>query len=99
MSMPASAPPASLPGPITSSMPTSSNPQRGTTQLLTLQDAAARLCMSDEWLRKKVQRREIPFIRLGRCVRFTEAHLAQIIAGGEQPIPSQPQRGTARTRL
>lgn len=69
-----------------------------TTQLLTSQEAAERLCMSHEWVRKKVQRREIPFIRLGRCVRFTEAQLAEIIQGGVQST-SQTQRGTARTKL
>jgi len=55
--------------------------------------------MSHEWVRKKVQRREIPFIRLGRCVRFTEAQLTEIIQGGVQSASSQTQRGTARTKL
>lgn len=68
-------------------------------QLLTTQEAAARLCMSREWVRKKVQRREIPFIRLGRCVRFTEAQLAEIIRGGVQTTCTPTPRGTARSKL
>jgi len=48
------------------------------------------------WLRKKVTARAIPFTRLGKHVRFTRAHLAAIVAQGEQPplgVPQLPRDG------
>ncbi|HZC52018.1 MAG TPA: helix-turn-helix domain-containing protein [Mycobacterium sp.] len=66
---------------------------------MTSQEVAERLCMSNEWLRKKVQRREVPFVRLGRYVRFTESHLAEIIASATQPVSRTEVRGSARTKL
>jgi excisionase family DNA binding protein len=73
--------------------------RRGTARLMTSREAAERLCMSHEWLRKKVQRREVPFVRLGRYVRFTEAHLAEIIESATRSVPSSQVRGSARTKL
>lgn len=67
--------------------------------LMTSKEAAERLCMSHEWLRKKVQRREVPFVRLGRYVRFTEAHLVEIIDSATQPGGRLQGRGSARTKL
>jgi excisionase family DNA binding protein len=75
------------------------DPRRGGGHLLTSQEVAERLCMSHEWLRKKVQRREVPFVRLGRYVRFTEAHLAEIIESATHSIPSSQVRSSARTKL
>ncbi len=75
------------------------DPRRGGGRLLTSQETAERLCMSHEWLRKKVQRREVPFVRLGRYVRFTEAHLAEIIESATHSIPSSQVRSSARTKL
>lgn len=72
---------------------------RGNTRLMTSREAAQRLCMSHEWLRKKVQRREVPYVRLGRYVRFTEAHLAEIIESATQPPLDAQGRGTARSSL
>ncbi|MGH3267091.1 MAG: helix-turn-helix domain-containing protein [Trebonia sp.] len=83
----------------TSTRSTASHDHAAATQLLTSQEAAERLCMSPEWVRKKVQRREIPFIRLGRCVRFTEAQLAEIVTAAAQPGPARQGRGSARTKL
>lgn len=42
------------------------------------------------WLRDRVSARTVPHTRLGRHVRFTEQHLAQIIANGEEPSLSTP---------
>lgn len=67
-------------------------------QLLTPREAAERLCMSYAWLRKKVAAREVPYVRLGRSVRFTETHLREIIKANTQPVP-RVERGSARTRL
>jgi excisionase family DNA binding protein len=71
----------------------------GGARLMTSHEVAERLCMSHEWLRKKVQRREVPFVRLGRYVRFTEAHLAEIIESATHSIPSSQVRSSARTKL
>lgn len=55
------------------------------TRLYTIADAADLLNVPFSWLRDKVTAGEVPHTRLGRHVRFTEAHLAQIVAAGEQP--------------
>jgi excisionase family DNA binding protein len=39
-------------------------------QLLNAQEAADRLGVTEKWMRRKAQAREIPFIRLGRYLRF-----------------------------
>jgi excisionase family DNA binding protein len=66
---------------------------------MTSQEVADHLCMSHEWLRKKVQRREVPFVRLGRYVRFTESHVAEIIQSATQPVSRTHNRGSARSKL
>jgi excisionase family DNA binding protein len=66
---------------------------------MTSHEAGERLCMSHEWLRKKVQRREVPFVRLGRYVRFTEAHLAEIIESATDSVSGSQSRGSARSKL
>ena len=64
---------------------------------MTSQEAAERLCMSHEWLRKKVQRREVPFVRLGRYVRLTEVKVNARSPRGREGIrrARQSQRGYA----
>lgn len=69
-------------------------------RLLTSQEAADRLRMSHAWLRKKIAAREVPYVRLGRSVRFTEDHLRDIIQAATQTIPpTNGGRGSARTAL
>lgn len=75
------------------------DPRSDDTRLLTSREVADRLCMSHEWLRKKVQRREIPFVRLGRYVRFTERNVVDIIEAAAQPASPTRGRSSARTRL
>ncbi len=55
--------------------------------------------MSHEWLRKKVQKREVPFVRLGRYVRFTEEQLAEIIESASRTTHGAERHGSARTKL
>lgn len=52
--------------------------------LYTLGEAAERLRVSPSWLKKRVSARAIPHTRIGRHIRFTDDHLAQIAASGEQ---------------
>ncbi|MHB2023128.1 MAG: helix-turn-helix domain-containing protein [Mycobacteriales bacterium] len=61
--------------------------------LLTIPQAAAVLNVAENWLRKKVTAAQVPHTRLGRHVRFTEEHLRQIVAAGEQAVPPSPPRG------
>ncbi|WP_407944169.1 excisionase family DNA-binding protein [Marispirochaeta aestuarii] len=55
-------------------------------KLYTYREAAQRLTISESYLRQKVMRREIPFQKIGRSVRFTEDDLQSVIrsfpAGG-----------------
>jgi excisionase family DNA binding protein len=61
------------------------------TRLYSISEAAEVLNVPVTWLRDKVTARQVPHTRLGRHVRFTEAHLAQIIAEGERRVaPEAP---------
>jgi excisionase family DNA binding protein len=69
------------------------------TRLYSITEAAELLNVPRTWLRDKVTAREVPHTRLGRHVRFSEAHLAEIVGAGERrasaasrPIPSQTGR-------
>lgn len=63
--------------------------------LRSIPEAAAELNVPERWLRDKVTARAVPFTRLGKHVRFTEAHLAQIVAAGEQ-APQVSRRRRSR---
>jgi excisionase family DNA binding protein len=56
------------------------------TRLYSIREAAEVLNVPFTWLRDKVTARQVPHTRLGRHVRFTEAHLAEIVAEGERPV-------------
>jgi excisionase family DNA binding protein len=53
-------------------------------RLYTIDEAAEALNVPRTWLRDKVSARAVPHTRLGRHVRFTEAHLTEIVLVGEQ---------------
>jgi excisionase family DNA binding protein len=54
--------------------------------LYTISEAAEMLHVPFSWLRDKVTAGQVPHTRLGRHVRFTEAHLTEIVAAGERPV-------------
>ncbi len=55
--------------------------------VLTIDQAAAYLKMSERYVRRLVAERRIPFHKLGRCVRIKTADLAaHIEAGRVEPI-------------
>lgn len=58
--------------------------------LLTEQEAAARLQVCDRTLRKERQAGNIPYILIGRCVRYHPDDLAQLIAAKRTIIQAQP---------
>lgn len=65
---------------------------------LTVPELAAHLGVSEDWVYKAARRREIPFTRVARQLRFTADHVKQILAAGEhQPRPA-PVISLARTR-
>lgn len=67
--------------------------------LLTLPEAAAFLNVPESWLRRRVADRMVPFVRLGRYVRFTREHLDRIVHEAEEvPIPVAPHGLTRRAR-
>jgi excisionase family DNA binding protein len=59
-------------------------------QLLTIGEAAGYLNVPRSWLRDRVTAHLVPHTRLGRHVRFSPEHLAQIVAHGEQVVAQQP---------
>lgn len=68
-----------------------------TPEIYTIVEAARLLRVPEGWLRKKVTAGVVPHTRLGKHVRFTAAHLAQIIADGE-PTPyleASPRNGVS----
>lgn len=48
-------------------------------KLLTNSEFCERLGMSNEWGRKKIQRRQISFVRIGRSVRIPEEECDRFI--------------------
>jgi excisionase family DNA binding protein len=67
--------------------------------LLTIAEAAAVLNVPESWLRKRVSGRTVPFVRLGRYIRFTREHLERIIGEAEQaPLVVAPHGLTRRAR-
>jgi predicted DNA-binding transcriptional regulator AlpA len=48
---------------------------------------------------KKIAAREVPYVRLGRAVRFSEEHIRDIIESHTTELPSANGRGSARTAL
>lgn len=63
----------------------SSTPAR----LYTTAEAAERLQMSADWLKKQAQARKVQCRRLGRSVRFSEADIEAIIASRVQYAQSK----------
>jgi len=70
-------------------------PASGPVRLYTIPEAAAILRVPEGWLRKKVSAGAVPHTRIGKHVRFTDAHLRRIVAAGEvevQPPALSPKR-------
>jgi excisionase family DNA binding protein len=54
-------------------------------QLLTNKDFCDRLGMSYEWGRKRIQRRQIAFVQIGRSIRIPEEEVDRFIADNFVP--------------
>ena len=68
-------------------------------RLMTTEEAADLLNVSYSLLKKAAQGGEVPCTHIGRAVRFSHAHIQNIVEGGEKQIITRPRRGSARTRL
>ncbi len=55
------------------------NPNALASRYLTLRDAAAYLSLTEGALRHRVERREVPFCRLGRSLRFDRQALDRLM--------------------
>ena len=56
-------------------------------EILTIEQAAARINMSERYVRRLVAERRIPFHKLGRCVRIAASDLTEFVnASRVQPI-------------
>ncbi len=55
------------------------NPDGRVTRYLTLRDAAAYLSLTEKALRHRVDRREVPFCRLGKSLRFDRQALDRLM--------------------
>ncbi len=74
--------------------------------LMTISEAAEYLNVPVRWLQDAVQQRRVRCTRLGKHVRFTSAHLVELIEAGEQPVTQAAcnfadpaRRGRRRSRL
>ncbi len=73
-------------------------------RLLTIEQAAERLNVTERWLRRAVFEQRIPYVKLGRLVRFAEDDLDAFIAERHQPAREAPSpvpgvRGSGTRRL
>lgn len=61
-----------------------------TPEVYTIVEAARLLRVPEGWLRKKVTAGRVPHTRLGKHVRFTAAHLTQILDEGQTTVYPMP---------
>ena len=67
--------------------------------LYTLAQVGARLQISEDWIRRRLYRREIACTRLGTQIRFTDGQVKAIVERHTQKPIRHPVYGMARNRL
>ncbi len=78
------------------------SPRGPLTRLYSIPELAEILNVPEEWVRKAVTARRIPFCYVGRHVRFSEEDLQAILDMGRRHLESQaelPRRDGRRTKL
>lgn len=65
---------------------------------LDIPELAEFLGISESWIRKQAAARLIPHSRVARQIRFTEEHVQQILAAGEEPLTVAPSVAGIRSR-
>jgi excisionase family DNA binding protein len=73
-------------------------------RLLNMQDVAEYLDVSLPWVKEQVRFHRVPCSRIGKHIRFTHEHVAEIIKSREETPanfvpPMVPIRSGARSRL
>lgn len=63
-----------------------------------IEAAAAFLGLTKKALYGMTAARSVPFTKVGRNIRFSQAHLDAIVAAGEQPVIQAPARLQASRR-
>ena len=66
--------------------------EEGQKPMMTPRQFALRTGMSYEWVRKRLQRRQISFVRLGRSVRILDSELDRLIR--TNLVPARDERET-----
>ena len=66
--------------------------------VLSYAEAAARLGVTETWLRNKVRRKAVPHVKYGRYIKFTEDDLAEIIASGRRSVVEPEAKSSAPTK-
>lgn len=74
------------------------------TRVYTLNEVAEQLKVKPSWIRTQCERRTIPFLMLAKSYRFTDEHIAAILATFEEKpaarrAPRRPQAPANITRL
>jgi excisionase family DNA binding protein len=59
---------------------------------MTLPEAARFLNVSERWMRRAVAQRSVPFIKLGRQLRFLPEDLRSVLEAGRVESASRPAR-------
>lgn len=77
--------------------PSADQTSPATPAVLNYAEAAARLGVTETWLRNKVRRKAVPHIKYGRYVKFTEDDLAEIIATGRRTVVEPAAKSAAPT--
>ena len=54
--------------------------------LYSVQEAAAKLCVSSKWLYERTRKNAIPYRRLGKYVRFSDSDLEAIIKSAQVSV-------------
>jgi len=72
--------------------------ESGNHPLFTVKTLAKYLNVSEQWIRERVQFNEIPYIKVGKNVRFNKADIDSWLEGLKVPQMDAPSRITALTK-
>jgi len=67
-----------------------SEPRGRTGKLLTIEEAAERLGVTPRMIRRLTTSRRLPFVKVGRLVRFREADLVEFVEAWTVPAVDRP---------
>lgn len=62
-------------------------------RLLTLSESADELGMTERWMRRRVERKEVEYVKLGGLVRIPESELDRLVERGRVPATTPEKMG------